>query len=306
MKKGFTFDEEFTEADEIEDMDQLRDDLESTKQLLELEVRSKKLLEKENNRMQKELEKLRNEMAKVGSSPGAAGGATSGSTTSNGACDQQQQNDEAVRARRSSVAEKRKSMIRLLSESDQLDVDPRQTMTSPMEVPEAEAVKEEPEEPPATKPKLTTAEAIEVAEDDDDEYEYVTDDEEEEDPEPEVRKSSESPTKKPETAATSAYEEEIIEEIEEMREEVDEARKLAEEWESKYKEMQRQMSEFENSRYKKHSLILDSASGVPLLQKMTSITSDAEMSFGKPDSQSKRWLNFLSGLILTCRSHRHR
>jgi len=42
-----------------------------------------------------------------------------------------------------------------------------------------------------------------------------------------------------------------------MREEVDEARKLAEEWEAKYKEMQRQMSDVENSRYRIHSLIID-------------------------------------------------
>ena len=38
---------------------------------------------------------------------------------------------------------------------------------------------------------------------------------------------------------------EELADIEEMREEVDEARRLAEEWELKYKEMQRQMSELE-------------------------------------------------------------
>ena len=38
---------------------------------------------------------------------------------------------------------------------------------------------------------------------------------------------------------------EDLADIEEMREEVDEARRLAEEWELKYKEMQRQMSELE-------------------------------------------------------------
>merc|ERR1719266_674711 len=50
-----------------------------------------------------------------------------------------------------------------------------------------------------------------------------------------------------------------IAEIDEMREEVDEARKLAEEWETKYKDMQRQMSELESSRHKKHSIVLESA-----------------------------------------------
>ncbi len=59
-----TFEEEFNETDEVEDVDKLRDDLESTKQLLELEVRSKALLEKDNKRMQSELEKMRNELAK--------------------------------------------------------------------------------------------------------------------------------------------------------------------------------------------------------------------------------------------------
>ena len=42
-------------------MDKMRDDLESTKQLLELEVRSKSLLEKDNKRLQNEIEKLKNE-----------------------------------------------------------------------------------------------------------------------------------------------------------------------------------------------------------------------------------------------------
>merc|ERR1719445_229159 len=61
----------------------------------------------------------------------------------------------------------------------------------------------------------------------------------------------------------SFYEDEMAE-IDEMREEVDEARKLAEEWEAKYKEMQRQMSDVENSRYRIHSLIIDN---VPMNQK---------------------------------------
>ena len=72
--------------------------------------------------------------------------------------------------------------------------------------------------------------------------------------------------------AESFYEEEIAE-IDEMREEVDEARKLAEEWEAKYKEMQRQMSDVENSRYRIHSLIIDN---VPMNQKKASATSEFE------------------------------
>ena len=50
------------EVDEDVDADRLRDDLESTKQLLELEIRSKALLEKDNKRMQSELERMRNEL----------------------------------------------------------------------------------------------------------------------------------------------------------------------------------------------------------------------------------------------------
>ena len=71
---------------------------------------------------------------------------------------------------------------------------------------------------------------------------------------------------------------EYMEEIEEMREEVDEARKLAEEWESRYKDMQRQMSELETSRHKKHSLVLESAGFdfSPSIQHKASFTSEYE------------------------------
>jgi len=56
--------DEFFDIDENEDVDKLRDDLESTKQLLELEVRSKSLLDRENKRLKDEVEKLRMEFAK--------------------------------------------------------------------------------------------------------------------------------------------------------------------------------------------------------------------------------------------------
>ena len=64
---GFAFDEVDTGLDDEEDenVDGLKDDLESTKQLLELEVRSKKLLEKDNKRLQQELERLRAEFNKM-------------------------------------------------------------------------------------------------------------------------------------------------------------------------------------------------------------------------------------------------
>ena len=98
-------DDDFNEADEVEDVDKLRDDLESTKQLLELEVRSKALLEKDNKRMQAELEKMRNEMTRLSS-----GGEPSKDTNPN-------ENAQWL-ARKNSIASKRQSMIRLLSEGE--------------------------------------------------------------------------------------------------------------------------------------------------------------------------------------------
>ena len=55
-------------------MEAMREDLESTKQLLDLELRSKKLLEKDNKRLAQELEKLKMEMAKGGGRGGGGGG----------------------------------------------------------------------------------------------------------------------------------------------------------------------------------------------------------------------------------------
>ena len=67
LKTGFSFGEDsiLPEEGEDEDVDQIRDDLESTKQLLELEVRSKKLLEKDNKRLQAEMDKLRTDYQKL-------------------------------------------------------------------------------------------------------------------------------------------------------------------------------------------------------------------------------------------------
>merc|ERR1712013_975233 len=55
LNKGFSFgDDAFEEVGELEDLNKLKDDLESTKQLLELEVRSKNLLEKDNKKLKAE------------------------------------------------------------------------------------------------------------------------------------------------------------------------------------------------------------------------------------------------------------
>ena len=191
VKNSFTFEESFAEEDEDEDVDRLRDDLESTKQLLELEVRSKKLLEKDNKRLQQEMERLKADFAKL---------ATAGENAEN-------LTESEVKARRNSIASKRQSMIRLLSESEDDDV-----LMVPPE--------------PAPHP-------VNIA-----------------------REISEEPV------------------IEVMREEVDEARKLAEEWEHKYKEMQRQMSDLETgggggTGSKKHSV-----TSQPSLNRMSSLVDD--------------------------------
>ena len=95
----------------------MREDLESTKQLLDLELRSKKLLEKDNKRLAQELEKLKMEMAKGGGS-GAGGGAGSGNTAGS---EPPKDETEKKASRRNSVATKRHSVIRLLSESESHD-----------------------------------------------------------------------------------------------------------------------------------------------------------------------------------------
>ena len=64
MDKGFSFGED-ENVGEMEDLDKMRDDLEATKQLLELEVRSKSLLEKDNKRLQAEIERLKVEFSNI-------------------------------------------------------------------------------------------------------------------------------------------------------------------------------------------------------------------------------------------------
>merc|ERR1712141_220522 len=104
-KQGFAFDDRYgdMEEDEEEDVEQVRDDLESTKQLLELEVRSKKLLEKDNKRLQQEVIKLRQDFAKL---------------TAGGDINTESMSEDQVQKRKNSIQSKRQSMIRLISESD--------------------------------------------------------------------------------------------------------------------------------------------------------------------------------------------
>jgi len=170
----FSFTEDFDEEkeDTVEIL-KLKDDLESTKQLLELEVRSKQLLDKNNKKLQNEIEQLRADLLKFQAegiySTTATTAASAGAAGTNSA---ESAAPPVNRSRKNSLIEKRRSIIRCSSEN-----------------------------------------AGEIAE-------------------------------------TPELPEEIVE-IAELKEEADEARKLAEEWENKYKEMQRQMEDFEVSSNKK-------------------------------------------------------
>ena len=108
LANGFSFEESIQELEEEgeENVDKLMDDLESTKQLLELEVRSKKLLEKDNKRLQAEMEKLKQEFSKLAAASGK---------------DDPNLTEVQMRARRNSIATKRQSMIKLLSEDEDDD-----------------------------------------------------------------------------------------------------------------------------------------------------------------------------------------
>ena len=253
LRKGSTIEEALMEEDALnmednDDVEAMREDLESTKQLLDLEVRSKKLLEKDNKRLAQELEKLKMEMCRQ------AGSAISGSNAG-------EASKEEKASRRNSVATKRHSVIRLLSESESHDNLHEKLAQEADTNGTWEGITENDEENEPTPPTASTFAAANNDIIDDNPVQTDTE---------YVAAVAPDFTPKP---AESFYEEEIAE-IDEMREEVDEARKLAEEWEAKYKEMQRQMSDVENSRYRIHSLIIDN---VPMNQKKA--TSEFEGKF---------------------------
>lgn len=52
------------EADEMDDIDKVRDDLQSTKQLLAIELRNKEAIERENKKLMARLQNLEAELAK--------------------------------------------------------------------------------------------------------------------------------------------------------------------------------------------------------------------------------------------------
>lgn len=101
IDKGFSFGDDEIPNEELEDLDKIKDDLESTKQLLELEVRSKTLLEKDNKRLQAEIEKLRAEFATI---------------HKNGETPNPEILNSILSVRKESIkAEKRKSIVRMES-----------------------------------------------------------------------------------------------------------------------------------------------------------------------------------------------
>jgi len=113
LNKGFSFgDDAFEEVGELEDLNKLKDDLESTKQLLELEVRSKNLLEKDNKKLQAEIEKLKAEFANHKGSGDATPDILNNILT-------RERKESFSKERRESIKEKRKSV----TENKSIDVD---------------------------------------------------------------------------------------------------------------------------------------------------------------------------------------
>lgn len=128
VNQGIPLAEELLEEkDELEEYDKLRDDLESTKQLLELEVRSKQLLEKDNKKLQSEIEKMKIDLEKM----------------KNLTVTEEFELPKSLPDRKDSVPEKRKSIIRHTSESKHEALEEVETTD---EVYEIEELKEEADE----------------------------------------------------------------------------------------------------------------------------------------------------------------
>lgn len=111
-------------------MDKLKDDLESTKQLLELEVRSKNLLEKDNKKLQAEIERLKNEFANIKQTGEQPPDILNSILT-------KERKESISKERKESINEKRKSII------DNLNNDTMENNQSEIEKVAVEAVPEE-------------------------------------------------------------------------------------------------------------------------------------------------------------------
>jgi len=135
LNKGFSFgDDAFEEVGELEDLNKLKDDLESTKQLLELEVRSKNLLEKDNKKLQAEIEKLKAEFANHKGSGDATPDILNNILT-------RERKESFSKERRESIKEKRKSV----TENKSIDIDENDVCENEIEShkPPVESVPEE-------------------------------------------------------------------------------------------------------------------------------------------------------------------
>jgi len=126
LDKGFSFgDDDFDKVGELEDIDKLKDDLESTKQLLELEVRSKNLLEKDNKKLQAEIERLKAEFASMKEGGDQTPDILNSILT-------RERKESISKERRDSIKEKRKSLI---ENANNEAIDP----TNEYEIPKAPA-----------------------------------------------------------------------------------------------------------------------------------------------------------------------
>ena len=108
MDKGFSFGED-ENVGEMEDLDKMRDDLEATKQLLELEVRSKSLLEKDNKRLQAEIERLKVEFSNIKTGGGGGENTPAPPDILNNILTRERK-ESFSKERRESLIEKRKSI----------------------------------------------------------------------------------------------------------------------------------------------------------------------------------------------------
>ena len=108
MDKGFSFGED-ENVGGMEDLDKMRDDLEATKQLLELEVRSKSLLEKDNKRLQAEIERLKVEFSNIKTGGGGGENTPAPPDILNNILTRERK-ESFSKERRESLIEKRKSI----------------------------------------------------------------------------------------------------------------------------------------------------------------------------------------------------
>jgi len=136
LDKGFSFgDDALEDVGELEDLDKLKDDLESTKQLLELEVRSKNLLEKDNKKLQAEIERLKAEFANHKPTGGDQTPDLLNSILT------RERKESISKERKESIKEKRKSIIDNLN-NETAEAEPSESEKAPIEAVPEEVLEE--------------------------------------------------------------------------------------------------------------------------------------------------------------------